>query len=332
MKKRHDQNLRPRFGVFGSWFHGDYQFELVSGIEYEAKRHDVQVFYFTGRSLHSPHPYENNYNIIFDTALDASLDGLVIMPMIPSYSTVNQIHEFISRYSPIPLVTINFKTNHGNAILTNNSHGFRRLLQHLIEYHGYRKFAFVNGPDKNPDAMERSEIYTSTLHSYGILFDSSLVINGHFIYLSGKKAIATFFDDRKLKPGSDIEVIICANDLMARGALDGLEARGIRVPSDIALTGFDGIRYAVFPKTPVTTVRQYVFEMGSAAIANLLHYDPEREDLVFDTELIIRTSCGCSGNNTMDPYMTHLKQHEIQEAASGPIDSSIPETNIGISG
>jgi hypothetical protein len=103
------------------------------------------------------------------------------------------------------------------------------------------------------------------------------------------------------------------------------------VPSDIALTGFDGIIYAVFPKNPVTTVRHYVFEMGSASIANLLHYKPEREDSVSDTEFIIRTFCCCSGNNTMDPYRAHLKPHEIQEAASGPIDGPIPETNTGIS-
>jgi hypothetical protein len=91
MKKRHYHNSRPRFGVLTSWFHGDYQFEFVSGIEHEAKRNDVQLFYFTGCSLHSPHPYENNYNVVFDTALDASLDGLVIMPMIPSYSTLLNI-------------------------------------------------------------------------------------------------------------------------------------------------------------------------------------------------------------------------------------------------
>jgi len=63
MKTKNRHNSHPRFGVYNSWFRGDYQFELFTGIEYEAKRNDVQVFYFKGRSPHCPFPYENNYNI-----------------------------------------------------------------------------------------------------------------------------------------------------------------------------------------------------------------------------------------------------------------------------
>jgi len=117
MKSRHNHNSRPRFGIFNSWFYGDYLFEFVSGIEYEAERHDVDVIYFTGRSLHSPYPYEENHNIVFDIAPDASLDGLVIMSGIIDYCTRDRINEFVSRFSSLPLVTVDFKQLSGTRYL-----------------------------------------------------------------------------------------------------------------------------------------------------------------------------------------------------------------------
>ena len=67
--------------------------------------------------------------------------------------------EFLSRYEHIPMVTINFRAPFGNAILTHSKQGFEALMQHLIETHGYRKLAFVKGPEYNPDALNRKRRY-----------------------------------------------------------------------------------------------------------------------------------------------------------------------------
>ncbi|MBN2442628.1 MAG: substrate-binding domain-containing protein [Spirochaetales bacterium] len=314
----------PRFGFFSCWFRGDYHVELISGIEHEAKRKGAQLFYFAGRTILSEHHYENNYNVVYDTALDASLDGLVIMSMLNNYNIDKEMNEFLERFASIPLVTINFKATHGNAILTNNDQGFHQLLLHLIKDHGYRKIGFINGPDTNFDAMKRFTIYRSVLQSYGITLDPSLITTSYFDYFSGKKAISTFLDERKLKPGRDMEVIVCATDESAWGAMDGLEERGVRIPGDIALTGFNDIRYIIFPKKPITTVRQQIFDMGRAAINSLLDYDPKRHDQIFDTELIIRTSCGC----TMDDSI----QAAGPESKSFFIDGSALENISGFAG
>ena len=80
--------------------------------------------------------------------------------------------------------------------------------------------------------------------------------------------------------------------------LKELKRRGIQVPSDIALTGFDGIQHSLFPRPAITTVCQHVFEIGRTAVRNLIDYDPKKKNLVFDTELIIGTSCGCNRDST----------------------------------
>ncbi len=324
MTDKHSKDSYLRIGVFSDWFAGVYQSELLSGIEHEAGRNGIRVFYFVGRSLNATRPYDNNYNVVYDAALDASLDGLVLIPMLASFCTADQMSVFVSRYAPVPLVTMNFKTDYGNAILSNNALGFRTLLDHLTEDHGYGKLAFVNGPEKNIDAIERSGIYESGLASHGIPLDPSLVTAGNFTYLSGKEAISAYLDQRGLVPGRDMEVIVCANDQMAWGALNELESRGFRIPGDIAITGFDDIRSSTFPIPAFTTVRQHVHEMGRAAISDLLSYGTGRKETIFDTELVVRGSCGCKVRDTVAGRNT--KNYGMADEAGKP--DSAPGTSV----
>ena len=78
MQQKQSGKSNTRIGVFATWFRGNYQLKLISGIEEAARRLNVQVVYFSGRSLQSPHPYENNCNMVYETAMNASLDGQII--------------------------------------------------------------------------------------------------------------------------------------------------------------------------------------------------------------------------------------------------------------
>ncbi|MBN2536128.1 MAG: substrate-binding domain-containing protein [Spirochaetales bacterium] len=293
MKEKRLQKSCQRVGVFTAWFYGHYQMELFSGIEEMARHHKVQALYFSGRALHSPLPYENDHNIIYDTALHASLDGLIIS-LLAIYCNDNILTEFISRYKNIPVITINFRSAIGNAIFADNKPGFNALMKHLIEKHGFRKLAFVKGPEHNRDAMERYTLYKSALAEHGIDFNPALVTAGHFMFRAGQDAVRVYLDERGLKPGRDIEVIVCANDIIALGVIDELYNHGLHVPRDIAVTGFDNTNESIFPKFPLTSVKQNLREIGKKAICNLLDYKPDQEPLFFDTELVIRDSCGCS--------------------------------------
>jgi DNA-binding LacI/PurR family transcriptional regulator/signal transduction histidine kinase/DNA-binding NarL/FixJ family response regulator len=293
MKEKRSRKSFPRLGVFTAWFYGHYQVELISGIEEAARRLNAQVIYFSGRALHSPIPYENDHNIIYDTALNASLDGLIIMSLLANYCDDNALTEFIYRYKNIPVITINFRSLIGNAILTNNKTGFSALMKHLIEKHSYRKLAFVKGPERNRDAMERYVVYKSALSENGIDFNPALVTEGYYTFRAGQEAVCVYLDKRGLKPGQDIEAIVCANDAIALGVVDELYNRGLQVPRDMAVTGFDNMNESIFPKFPLTSVKQHLREIGNSAVCNLLDYQQNQEPLFFDSELVIRDSCGC---------------------------------------
>ena len=97
----------------------------------------------------------------------------------------------------------------------------RQALEHLISRHGFRRIAFVRGPQKNPEAERRYAIYQAALESFDIPFDPALVCDGTFERSAGEAAVATLIDERRL----DFDALVAANDYMALGAIPAFEDR-----------------------------------------------------------------------------------------------------------
>jgi len=116
----------------------------------------------------------------------------------------------------------------------------RDIIAHLIEFHGYRRLAFIQGPAGHCYAQERYHAYTDALEAYDIPFDPRLVTTpDDYVVSTGVKGVQLLLDERNLRPGVDFEVIVTASDLFALGAMDELRKRDTRVPEDVALVGFN---------------------------------------------------------------------------------------------
>lgn len=93
------------------------------------------------------------------------------------------------------------------------------------------------------------------------------------------------------------DAIFAANDQMAGDALIALQEKGLRVPDDIAVVGFDDVPLASYVTPPLTTVRQPAYELGLQAaqfVLGALEQPMETERVVLPTHLVVRKSCGCS--------------------------------------
>ena len=319
IKSTSPEKSKLRLGVFSGRFRGNYHLKLISGIDEAARRLNVQVIYFSGRALQSPYPYAKECNMVYNIVKHTSLNGLIVFSILANYCNDAVLTKFLSKYKNIPIVTVNLRSSTGNAILSNNTPGFSALMKHLIEEHQYRKLAFVKGPEHNLDARERFDIYKGALSSAGIPFDPALVIEGNYRYESGQKAARHFLDNRRLKPGRDMEVVICANDTMACGIIDEFYDLGINVPGDIGVTGFDNVGGLFFPKPSLTTVNQHLHEIGSSAVYSLLDDKPHKAPLLFDTELVINRSCGCSRGIEKQDTWTSKERRERESIIQGPV-------------
>ena len=167
----------------------------------------------------------------------------------------------------------------------------RALAEHLVTGHGYRRLGFAAGPTDAPDAVERLTAFSSAVRDR-LAHTVDVVPGGDFSEASGRTAARVLLS-REAVP----EAVACANDQMAIGVIRELQRSGIRVPEDVAVTGFDDIFPGRVVGPALTTVSQPFRELGARAAARLIQRIEGSEVApradVLPTGLVIRRSCGC---------------------------------------
>lgn len=213
------------------------------------------------------------------------VDGLIIVAMPPHLLAKAEIEG-----NKIPLVLVNTVFKKASFVDADNVCGGFEATRHLINL-GHRRIGFINGVPASSNARDRFKGYRQALEEYNIPFKKSLVAAGDFNLYKGYEAMKSLLDINN--PPS---AVFCANDLMAIGAIQAVIERGLSVPEDVALVGFDDIDAANYITPPLTTVRQPIFELGKTAVESLLtliNEQPEKPiQKVLKVNLIIRESCG----------------------------------------
>jgi DNA-binding LacI/PurR family transcriptional regulator len=275
-----------------------YQTTIAGGVLKAAKNGGASVLCFVGGVLGSPERGGLQRNHVFDLASSATVDGLVILSStLVNYAGSDALARFVERYRVMPMCSIGETLPGMPSLFVDNDAGMRSVVEHLVVVHGYRRIAFIRGPLANAEADLRYRAYRGVLQAHGIASDDQLVFVGDYLPSSGRAAVAAWFDERHLSV-SDIDAIVASNDHMAFGVLDALKERGIRVPSDVAVTGFDDVESARYSNPGLTTVRQPLEEQGREAVRVVLLALQRRAAQASEslrTELVVRGSCGCSG-------------------------------------
>lgn len=178
-----------------------------------------------------------------------------------------------------------------DSVRAENRSTARTLTRHLFE-HGYERVAFLGDPKGSPDAAERWRGFGDA-HRADRRRPCRPAVACALREADGRAAAT------ELLAGADRpDAIVCANDEIAMGVLAAARAAGMRVPDDLAVTGWDDIPAARHLAPPLTTVRQPMFDLGRRA-AELLRdrittHRTEPLHEVLPTELVVRSSCGCS--------------------------------------
>lgn len=167
-----------------------------------------------------------------------------------------------------------------------NTGGGRMAAEHLIA-RGRQRLGTVAGPSDMPPGIDRLVGWTDGLRSHGL--DANAVARGDFTAGGGASATAELLDRHP-----DLDGLFVASDLMATGALQELSGRGVTVPDDVALVGFDDLIFSATTNPPLTTVRQPTREAGqrlAEALVTLLGGGKlENPEVVLPTKLIVRAS------------------------------------------
>ena len=169
--------------------------------------------------------------------------------------------------------------------------GIRMLIEHMLDVHHYTRIGFMSGYLTHPDAQLRLKEFRSVMRSRGLPEDGSGVFEGDFWFHKGEEA-ADFFLSRPEPP----EAVICANDYMAISLITSLKKRGIKVPDDIAVSGFDGsIEGQEFlPHITSATRERYVIARKCIQfIKDIIDAKEDTIDLHIVPTPLFTHSCGC---------------------------------------
>jgi len=137
-------------------------------------------------------------------------------------------------------------------------------VQHLLDL-GHRRIGHISGWDRCTVTHDRLVGYRDALRGADIAFDPALVETGEFIFARGEEAAA-----KLMALPEPPTAIFCANDTSALGALRYLRSRGLAVPGDVSIVGFDDIHLSDQADPPLTTLRQPRFDIGFAAMTLLI--------------------------------------------------------------
>jgi LacI family transcriptional regulator len=222
-------------------------------------------------------------------SLTGQTDGLIILDQVLQERRVAPL----AKRFPVVLLAGSGRSRTAATVRVDNVAGMQAVAEHLVAQHGYRRLSFLSGIADSPDSAIRRQAFAAAAQDLGAICAEGEPWVADYTSSSAVRAV-----QRVLANGEPLpEAIVCANDQMAIGALQALLRAGIRVPEDIAVTGFDDLPVVRHLHPGLTTVRQPIQQLGSAAV-DLLVALVERgveatREVVFPVELVVRGSCGC---------------------------------------
>jgi DNA-binding LacI/PurR family transcriptional regulator len=229
---------------------------------------------------------------LIDQAIERQVDGIVIAPLLGTLPSA------LLAATHIPKVVISssrdaaeYALRHPNVdtVSGHDELGMRMAAEHLIRA-GHRRIGFINAPVSLGPAGRRFEGFTAAMQEAGLPVADELMATTSFTRAGGAEGITQL-----LEASEPPTAVLCANDLIAIGVMDVAHERGIGIPDELAVVGYDDIDAAALVSPALTTVRNPTREMGKACGSLLLDrmtgsYSGSSREVRIGNDLVIRRS------------------------------------------
>jgi len=229
--------------------------ELIQSFEDVAGENDFEVM--VGSATYN----SERAKIFIRRLVQRRVEGVAVMTFRSEW---DYLEELIA--NDIPLVTIDVGIGNPRSLVleVDYAQGINQAVQHLALL-GHRRIGFISGPMPHPTNERREAAFLQAVRKIGLSSSAAPVVAGDHTFESGTRA-AQLFLELKERPTA----IVCANDLMAIGVLRALAERGIAVPQEMSVVGFDDIHLAEFANPPLSSVRMSREDLARAAFKGLM--------------------------------------------------------------
>ncbi len=283
---------RKNIGLLIDDINGSYQTPIWLNFKYRAEQLDCNLITFEGKRLGSDTLLfsEKQHNFIYKLIDKSSIDGLIIIsgPQI-NFIGLERFLDFCKQFEDIPVISIGIEIPGALNLLVDGKIGMKELIQHLLDFHNYKKIGFLKGPNNNTEANERFEAYLEVLNENNIPVDNNLIFEGEFTLESGYRTADNIFLNN-----IQLDALVCANDNMAVGALNSLKTLNMSFEKSFYITGFDDAPSLKYFNYPLTTVRQPIEEIVNYSLRFFIDRNVELNNTIYmPSRLVKRSTCGC---------------------------------------
>ncbi len=265
--------------------HGEFYSEIIRGANIQAREMGHNLL------LSSAMPGDDAESWLSAIGQHALIDGLAMMV---SDTMVAGVGPTLAELK-VPIVVLDDEIEgvEHDAVIIDQQQGALAMMHHLINNCGAKRVFFVGGVETNIDTQARYKAYRDSLKKGGLKFHKDDVYHLDYTYGSAYRLAV----DRVAEWAGPKHFVFAANDEMAAGIIAGANAKGVAVPNELGVVGFDDTRVAQMIKPPLTTVRVPMSKMGATAIELLCQRiaEPDRPmtTVSLPAELVVRDSCGC---------------------------------------
>ena len=269
-----------------------YESALRAGFDAQCRTRDLNLLIIVGRALDDQQSISTHHNAVYRLLIPDCVDGVILLSSgLTCQVGPAKYARWCESLGSLPMCSIGMAVPGLPSIVPDNRAGMSAVVEHIVNRHQRKRIAYLdcNG---NPDAAERLEACRGVLAKQGLSLDPRMIIHGAFEMSFAEQATLALIDE-----GAIFDAVIAANDGMAVGALRALATRGLRVPQDVLISGFDDIPITRFTEPTITTVRQPLERMAMLAVdavADQFEGFSVKEQILVPAQLVVRGSCGCT--------------------------------------
>ena len=301
--------------------------EYISGIVKACEDYDVNFINMSQAikySLFDEADFLSHYLKRFRFMKAPLLDGLITWASsLAPYISNEEIIQHFKSLSPLPMIDIGYLDLPGiTALRIDNSTSMNLLVEHLYKKHSFTKIAFLGSKISGPH-IERIQSFKEALKKFRLDSEKAPIFMTESLEEADivRSAEELYSSCIKNKCESErIQAVVTSSDIIASNLISFLQAKGISVPEDIAVTGFNNQYKGITSSPPITTINLEYFKRGYMAVELLINkiMKPKSpaELIRIPTSLIVRESCGCFENEILQASEANFVSAELSEDAS----------------
>lgn len=307
---------RLRLALFTANIEGDdYSEKLWLSLNAACIKRDIDLYIYPCRYLynHESHPVTMNH--LYNSFCKDLFDGILFStsPLI-TFLGKDIVDKYRDQLLDIPLVDIAYKEEDNNYVMIDNYSGMQLIIEHLHKIHNCKQIAYLSGPASNIEAIIRLKSVKEACNKRDITLNDKDIYWGNF----QSDDLDIILDPLIKGDLSDIDALVCANDIMASEAIELMKKNRINIPGDIIVTGFDNASPSHFQNPKITTINQPMRKMAERAVDMILDMINHKKDNfreMVQPVVLPRNSCGCQTEENFDNEFNNMfeksREHQV---------------------